>query len=248
MAGLSWASRWAASSRFSSAESVVLLGIQLRLLGGQLGVRGVLFSLLRDLRDVRRVAQPAEHEIDAAHGEAVGEREEKAEQDAERKAQPVAAQVRAAEAQDLEGVFHRETPRLAKRPASASAKSGTRHLIARRVRTDSSWLHRRFGHTIRFPAMADFPAPQKILVTGAAGFIGSRVCALLAQEGREVAALRQLQRRLRRAAQGLALGAAAKKCKGLELRRLDLCDTAGAEGAFRESRRAASRPAGRSTR
>jgi UDP-glucuronate 4-epimerase len=31
-----------------------------------------------------------------------------------------------------------------------------------------------------------FPVPQKILVTGAAGFIGSRVCALLAEDGRDV--------------------------------------------------------------
>ena len=70
--------------------------------------------------------------------------------------------------------------------------------------------------------MAD-ASPQKILVTGAAGFIGSRVCALLAQEGRDVVGLDSFNdaydRRLKdwRWAQ-------LEKTKGLELVRGDITD------------------------
>jgi UDP-glucuronate 4-epimerase len=79
--------------------------------------------------------------------------------------------------------------------------------------------------------MADFPAPQKILVTGAAGFIGSRVCALLAQEGRDVAAFDSFND----AYDGRLKDwrwAQLQKIKGLELGRLDLCDTAGLKALF----------------
>jgi nucleoside-diphosphate-sugar epimerase len=87
--------------------------------------------------------------------------------------------------------------------------------------------------------MADSSAPQKILVTGAAGFIGSRVCALLAQEGREVVGFDSFNdaydTRLKdwRWAQ-------LEKIKGLELARLDLIDTAGLNALF--ERHAAKRP------
>ncbi len=73
--------------------------------------------------------------------------------------------------------------------------------------------------------MADSLPSQKILVTGAAGFIGSRVCALLAQEGREVVGFDNFNdaydRRLKdwRWAQLQAVD-------GIELARLDLVDTA----------------------
>jgi UDP-glucuronate 4-epimerase len=75
------------------------------------------------------------------------------------------------------------------------------------------------------------PVPQKILVTGAAGFIGSRVCALLAAEGRDVIAFDNFNdaydRRLKdwRWAQ-------LEKVKGLQLLRLDLEDVAGLKALF----------------
>jgi UDP-glucuronate 4-epimerase len=75
------------------------------------------------------------------------------------------------------------------------------------------------------------PVPQKILVTGAAGFIGSRVCALLAAEGRDVVAFDNFNdaydRRLKdwRWAQ-------LEKVKGLQLLRLDLEDVAGLKALF----------------
>ncbi len=74
-------------------------------------------------------------------------------------------------------------------------------------------------------------SPQKYLVTGAAGFIASRVCALLAQAGHEVVAFDSFNdaydRRLKdwRWAQ-------LEKIKGVELSRLDLVDTAGLRALF----------------
>jgi UDP-glucuronate 4-epimerase len=88
--------------------------------------------------------------------------------------------------------------------------------------------------------MADLPVPQKILVTGAAGFIGSRVCALLAQEGREVVAFDSFND----AYDGRLKDwrwAQLEKIKGLELARLDLCDNAGLKTLF--DHHAAARPA-----
>jgi UDP-glucuronate 4-epimerase len=75
--------------------------------------------------------------------------------------------------------------------------------------------------------------PQKILVTGAAGFIGSRVCALLAAEGRDVIAFDNFNdaydRRLKdwRWAQ-------LEKVKGVRLLRLDLEDIAGLKALFEQ--------------
>jgi nucleoside-diphosphate-sugar epimerase len=72
---------------------------------------------------------------------------------------------------------------------------------------------------------------QKILVTGAAGFIGSRVCALLAQDGRAVVGLDSFNdaydRRLKdwRWAQ-------LQKVKGVELARGDITDAAGLKALF----------------
>ena len=75
------------------------------------------------------------------------------------------------------------------------------------------------------------PTPQKILVTGAAGFIGSRVCALLAAEGREVTAFDSFND-----AYDIRLKdwrwAQLEKIKGLDLLRLDLCDLAGLKALF----------------
>src|SRR5260221_14568777 len=68
--------------------------------------------------------------------------------------------------------------------------------------------------------------PQKILVTGAAGFIASRVCALLHGGGREVAGLDNFND-----AYDVRLKdwrwAQLEKLGGLDLHRLDLTDTAG---------------------
>jgi nucleoside-diphosphate-sugar epimerase len=83
-------------------------------------------------------------------------------------------------------------------------------------------------------------APQKILVTGAAGFIASRVCALLRAEGHEVTGLDSFNdaydRRLKdwRWAQ-------LKKEGGVELHQLDLADAAGLRKLFQKQ--AAGRPA-----
>jgi UDP-glucuronate 4-epimerase len=79
--------------------------------------------------------------------------------------------------------------------------------------------------------MAETSTPQKYLVTGAAGFISSRVCALLAQEGHEIVAFDSFNdaydTRLKdwRWAQ-------LEKVKGLELLRLDLVDNAGLKALF----------------
>lgn len=87
--------------------------------------------------------------------------------------------------------------------------------------------------------MADLPAPQKILVTGAAGFIGSRVCALLAQEGHETVAFDSFND----AYDGRLKNwrwAQLEKVKSLELSRLDLCDMVGLKALF--EKHAAARP------
>ena len=72
---------------------------------------------------------------------------------------------------------------------------------------------------------------QKILVTGAAGFIGSRVCALLAQDGHEVVAFDSFNdaydRRLKE-----WRWAQLEKQPGVELTRLDLLDLAGLTALF----------------
>jgi UDP-glucuronate 4-epimerase len=72
---------------------------------------------------------------------------------------------------------------------------------------------------------------QKILVTGAAGFIGSRVCALLAEAGREVVAFDSFND----AYDGRLKDwrwAQLQKIEGLELSRLDLLDIAGLSALF----------------
>jgi nucleoside-diphosphate-sugar epimerase len=83
-------------------------------------------------------------------------------------------------------------------------------------------------------------APQKILVTGAAGFIASRVCALLRAEGREVTGLDSFNdaydRRLKE-----WRWAQLEKESGVELHRLDLADAAGLRKLFQKQ--AAGRPA-----
>ncbi|MCE0499126.1 MAG: NAD-dependent epimerase/dehydratase family protein [Methylacidiphilales bacterium] len=75
--------------------------------------------------------------------------------------------------------------------------------------------------------------PQKILVTGAAGFIASRVCALLRGEGREVAGLDNFND-----AYDLRLKdwrwAQLEKAGGVELHRLDLNDSAGLRKLFQK--------------
>jgi nucleoside-diphosphate-sugar epimerase len=79
--------------------------------------------------------------------------------------------------------------------------------------------------------MAENSTPQKILVTGAAGFIGSRVCALLAQEGRTVVGFDSFNDaydgRLKE-----WRWAQLEKLKGLALTRLDLVDSAGLKALF----------------
>jgi UDP-glucuronate 4-epimerase len=81
--------------------------------------------------------------------------------------------------------------------------------------------------------MADHSS-QKILVTGAAGFIGSRVCALLAQAGHEVVGFDNFNdaydRRLKdwRWAQ-------LQNVRGVELARLDLLDVPALQALFEKS-------------
>jgi nucleoside-diphosphate-sugar epimerase len=84
-------------------------------------------------------------------------------------------------------------------------------------------------------------APQRILVTGAAGFIASRVCALLRDEGREVTGLDNFNdaydRRLKdwRWAQ-------LEKTGGVELHRLDLTDSAALKKLFQKHAAAPTAP------
>jgi nucleoside-diphosphate-sugar epimerase len=79
--------------------------------------------------------------------------------------------------------------------------------------------------------------PQKILVTGAAGFIASRVCALLHEQGREVTGLDNFND-----AYDVRLKdwrwAQLEKLPGLELHRLDLTDTGALERLFEKHARA----------
>ena len=82
---------------------------------------------------------------------------------------------------------------------------------------------------------------QKVLVSGAAGFIGSRVCALLAQDGHQVVAFDSFNdaydRRLKE-----WRWAQLEKVPGVELARLDLLDVAGLTALF-EKHAGAGRPA-----
>jgi UDP-glucuronate 4-epimerase len=88
-------------------------------------------------------------------------------------------------------------------------------------------------------AAIPFP-PQKVLVTGAAGFIGSRVCALLHEQGCSVVGLDSFND-----AYDVRLKdwrwAQLEKLAGLELHRIDLTDRAGLAALF--SRHAALRAA-----
>jgi UDP-glucuronate 4-epimerase len=89
--------------------------------------------------------------------------------------------------------------------------------------------------------MAENLASQKILVTGAAGFIGSRVCALLAQAGHSVVGFDSFND----AYDGRLKDwrwAQLEKIKGLELTRLDLADTAGLKALFEKHTSGKSRP------
>jgi len=82
--------------------------------------------------------------------------------------------------------------------------------------------------------MAEKSTPQKILVTGAAGFIGSRVCALLAQDGHAVTGFDSFND----AYDGRLKDwrwEQLEKVKGLELARLDLIDTAGLKALFEKT-------------
>ncbi len=82
--------------------------------------------------------------------------------------------------------------------------------------------------------MSSLPAkPHKILVTGAAGFIGSRVCAVLREEGREVTGLDNFND-----AYDVRLKdwrwAQLEKAGGLDLHRLDLTDREGLKRLFQK--------------
>jgi UDP-glucuronate 4-epimerase len=78
--------------------------------------------------------------------------------------------------------------------------------------------------------------PQKILVTGAAGFIASRVCALLHEQGREVVGLDNFNEaydvRLK-----VWRWVQLENLTGLELHRLDLTDTPALERLFEKHAR-----------
>jgi UDP-glucuronate 4-epimerase len=91
------------------------------------------------------------------------------------------------------------------------------------------------------PAPFNFPLPQKVLVTGAAGFIGSRVCVQLLEQGCEVVGLDSFSD-----AYDIRLKdwrwAQLEKHPGLELHRLDLTDAPGLHRLF--VRHAALRPGG----
>jgi len=91
-----------------------------------------------------------------------------------------------------------------------------------------------------FPAMPDTSpstAPQKILVTGAAGFIASRVCSLLYEQGHEITGLDNFNDgydvRLK-----IWRWVQLENLAGLELHRLDLTDTISLERLFEKHARA----------
>jgi len=81
------------------------------------------------------------------------------------------------------------------------------------------------------PEPTSAKSPQSILVTGAAGFIASRVCALLQAEGREVTGLDSFND-----AYDVRLKnwrwAELEKIKGITLHRMDLTDRAALRGLF----------------
>ncbi len=87
------------------------------------------------------------------------------------------------------------------------------------------------------PEISSPDVPQKILVTGAAGFIASRVCALLHGQGREVTGLDNFNDaydvRLK-----LWRWAQLENLPGLELHRLDLADAGALERLFEKHARA----------
>jgi nucleoside-diphosphate-sugar epimerase len=76
-------------------------------------------------------------------------------------------------------------------------------------------------------------SPQKILVTGAAGFIASRVCALLRDAGREVTGLDNFNDAYDRRLKDWRWGQL-EKAGGVELHRLDLTDAAGLRKLFQK--------------
>ena len=98
-----------------------------------------------------------------------------------------------------------------------------------------------FGQNVRFPAMPDTTASsttrQKVLVTGAAGFIASRVCALLHEQGHEVTGLDNFNDaydvRLK-----VWRWVQLENLPGLELHRLDLTDPGAIERLFEKHARA----------
>jgi len=92
------------------------------------------------------------------------------------------------------------------------------------------------------PETSSLPAlPKKILVTGAAGFIASRVCALLHDQGREVTGLDNFNDaydvRLK-----VWRWVQLENLPGLELHRLDLTDTGALERLFEKHARAVNPP------
>jgi nucleoside-diphosphate-sugar epimerase len=86
------------------------------------------------------------------------------------------------------------------------------------------------------PETSSSPLPQKILVTGAAGFIASRVCALLHEQGRKVTGLDNFNDaydvRLK-----VWRWVQLENLPGLELHRLDLLDTSALERLFEKHAR-----------
>ena len=98
------------------------------------------------------------------------------------------------------------------------------------------------GQSKCFPLMPDHSSPtlpQKILVTGAAGFIASRVCALLHGQGREVTGLDNFND-----AYDVRLKdwrwAQLKNLAGVDLHRLDLTDVGALERLFEKHAQAGS--------
>jgi UDP-glucuronate 4-epimerase len=86
-------------------------------------------------------------------------------------------------------------PKRFARPGNTGTPVGARTTGkgARRLPRKCAFFRRAvFGKVVVYPIMAEvnfFPTPQRVLVTGAAGFIGMRVCALLHEAGRQVTGL-----------------------------------------------------------